>query len=552
MRKLAAALLAVPVLALIYVPVLLRRSVASRLAIALGVGSLIAIGAFGLVRPSTTVATPPLPAIVPLTDAAFNSTIAAGTELDAGVSISFSAPMDQTSVAASLDVDPAVPVNLAWDATGTRVTVSPKSGWSPATYHTITVRPGALGSSGRPMAVPARAVFLTRAATVGRIEATALAGTNAMVSSAFRISFDHKVDIAAVRRGLKFDPVIAGALASAPAPAGTSAFVFTPSAPLAPGTTYKVSIDGLVDAAGATLAAGPTLAVSTTAAPRVVRFRPVHRTTNVDRSALLSVRFSESMDRRSAKSAFSALIAGKAIAGTVSFAEKDTVLVFRPAEALPYGASVELMVKDSATSATGVRLAAANSVRITVEPKATPAAPRTSSSGSSGSSGGAVGGGSWASVETFYLKIMNCTRTGGLVTSSGACSSPGGRNVAPLWIDSGISSKVARPYAKLLATSGAVHPFPRWQSRRSAAARRLHELHLGGESRLPLGQPDICGPRITPLLPERAVVEPARRPLREPDERQVRPGGDRRLGFRRAGPPRRGLLPPSMIGGRSR
>jgi uncharacterized protein YkwD len=47
---------------------------------------------------------------------------------------------------------------------------------------------------------------------------------------------------------------------------------------------------------------------------------------------------------------------------------------------------------------------------------------------------------------------MNCTRTGGWVSSSGACTSPGGRAVAALDLDSGISSKVSRPYAKLLAT----------------------------------------------------------------------------------------------------
>ena len=65
--------------------------------------------------------------------------------------------------------------------------------------------------------------------------------------------------------------------------------------------------------------------------------------------------------------------------------------------------------------------------------------------------GGAVGGGSWAAVETYYLGLMNCTRTGGWVTSTGNCSSPGGRNVAPLKLDTGISSKVSRPYAKRLA-----------------------------------------------------------------------------------------------------
>ncbi len=64
---------------------------------------------------------------------------------------------------------------------------------------------------------------------------------------------------------------------------------------------------------------------------------------------------------------------------------------------------------------------------------------------------GAVSG-SWKAVETYYLKLMNCTRTGGWVTSTGACSSPGGRNVAPLALSAAISDRVSRPYAKLLAT----------------------------------------------------------------------------------------------------
>ena len=63
--------------------------------------------------------------------------------------------------------------------------------------------------------------------------------------------------------------------------------------------------------------------------------------------------------------------------GKVSFAEKDTVLVFRPAEPLPYGAQVEMLVKDSARSATGAPLAAAQSVRFRVEEKPAPAAPRS-------------------------------------------------------------------------------------------------------------------------------------------------------------------------------
>jgi hypothetical protein len=414
LRKLAAALLALPVLALIYVPVVLRRSIASRIAVALGVGTLVAVGAFGLVRPSTTTATPPLPPIVPLGDDAFSASIAAGTELTAPVSITFSAPMDRRSVEAALDVEPVAAVQLEWNADSTRLTVRPQAGWASSTYHTITVRPGALGESGRPMAVPARAVFMTRGATTGSIAATALAGAVAKVTTAFTLTFDHPVAIGDVRRALAFDPPLNGALDIAPATAaGQSVFVFTPSDTLAPSTTYTIGLSGLVDAAGAAVEAGAPLTVTTSAAPKVVRFRPLHGTTNVEQSAVLSVRFTEPMDRASTKSAFVVSIGGKAIGGTVSFAEKDTVLVFRPSDALPYGASVELLVKDTALSATGVPLAAASSVRIAVEPKP---APRSSGGSSPVGSGGAVGGGSWGAVETYYLNLMNCTRTGGWVT----------------------------------------------------------------------------------------------------------------------------------------
>ena len=129
MRKLAAALLAVPVIAMLYVPVLVRRSIAARVGLAIGVGGLVALGALGLVSPAGTTATKPLPAIVPLTQAEFTSTIAADQQLDSPVDLAFSGPMDQTSVAASLDVAPPTAVRLAWDPTGTRVTVSPDGHW---------------------------------------------------------------------------------------------------------------------------------------------------------------------------------------------------------------------------------------------------------------------------------------------------------------------------------------------------------------------------------------------------------------------------------------
>ena len=74
-------------------------------------------------------------------------------------------------------------------------------------------------------------------------------------------------------------------------------------------------------------------------------------------------------------------------------------------------------------------------------------------------SSGSTGGGPWAAAERYYLGLLNCTRGGGLVTSSGACSSPGGSGIAPLVLDEGISSSVSRPYAKLLATTAVCSHF---------------------------------------------------------------------------------------------
>src|SRR2546423_3635499 len=61
----------------------------------------------------------------------------------------------------------------------------------------------------------------------------------------------------------------------------------------------------------------------------------------------------------------------------------------------------------------------------------------------------------WLSTEQWYLGLINCTRTGGLVLADGSCRGYGtGRYsayVRPLTRSAGISDHVSRPYARLLA-----------------------------------------------------------------------------------------------------
>ena len=179
LRKFAAAALAVPVLAIIYLPLLARRSVAARLGLAASVGIVVIVAAFGLSRPVATTATQPAAPITALPDAAFRS-IGAATELGAAVDITFSEAMDPTSVAASLTVTPATPIQLSWNDTRTILTVRPATHWAPGVYHTISIAPGTLAAGGRPMASVVHAAFVTRPATSARITPTQAIGANDM------------------------------------------------------------------------------------------------------------------------------------------------------------------------------------------------------------------------------------------------------------------------------------------------------------------------------------------------------------------------------------
>jgi uncharacterized protein YkwD len=466
LRKVAAAALAVPYVAILYLPVLARRSIAARAALVGTVGIVFAVAALGLSRPAPITATPPAPPISALPDDAFRA-ISADTALRTGVGIRFSEAMDPTSVAAALTVEPQTAVRLSWSADHRTLTVSPAGHWVPGTYHVVTVNPGALAASGRPMSSVVRAAFVTRAATTGRIETTTAAGDSASLATAFRLTFDHPVAAKDLEAAIRLTPSVAGSLTTAAGRpdaslAEATSFVFVPSAALAAGTDYRITLDGLVDADGSPVTATNDLSVQTVAAPSVVRFRPANGSTKVDRHAALSVRFTTSMDHRTTRAAFSVTAGGKPVAGTIQFAESSAVLVFHPTKALPASAKVVISVGPGATSLLGVPLVKAASATVTTVAAPKPKAATTTHRATTAShttkpipktGGGSVGSGSWGSVETYYLRLMNCTRTGGWVTSSGSCSSPGGRSVAPLILDSGISSKVSRPYAKKLAVN---------------------------------------------------------------------------------------------------
>jgi uncharacterized protein YkwD len=502
LRKFAAAALALPVLATLYVPILLRRSVALRLVLGLGVVGLLGLGLLAVLSPRPIAAKAPTVS-APLDAASFAQTVDAAHRLHDPVRLGFSSPMNTASVGAALTIDPATPVSTSWDAAGRTLTISPRGMWQPGTFYTVKVAPSALDAAGQPLGQAARALFNTRAATVAHLAiSTPLAGA-VSTATGFTVTFDRPVPAPSADSLLAISPTVTGTLTNFTTSAGGTSVTFQPDQPLASGMAYTVAVQsGIVDSDGSDVVLPLPLQITTAVAPGIVRFRPLGGTTNVATTARLSVRFTQAMDVAATGAAFQAAVGARVLPGKVSWAEKNTVLVFTPGSPLARGMIVTMTVSSAARSAAGVPLAAARSVTFsTVAPattaKAVPAAkpkPKAKAKSGGSSGGSSAGAGAWHAVEVYYLGLMNCTRGGGWVLSSGRCSSPGGSGIKPLILNAGISNKVSRPYAKFLATRNICSHFAQ-----GTPGDRLHAAGYPGDYRENIGCRDASNPYASVL-----------------------------------------------------
>jgi hypothetical protein len=94
----------------------------------------------------------------------------------------------------------------------------------------------------------------------------------------------------------------------------------------------------------------------------------------------------------------------------------------------------------------------------------------------------------WYSVEQYYLKLVNCTRTGGWVRADGSCAGYGsGRYssyVRPLAYGPNLSNTVTRPYAKLIAVKNSCSHY--------ANGDTAYRLRLAGYSGSAWGENLAC------------------------------------------------------------
>ena len=447
MRKPGAVLLAAPIALGELVGTLIARSRVLR------AGGVIGIAATAAVL--ITVATPPSGTAVPASTPALVSAdlfVPIGTAHDpaAPFTVTFDQPMDHHSVAAALRVDPPTAYRLEWDPTSTQATLRPADHWRADSLYQVVVGRGATSVEGGRLAAPLRSVILTSTGGTASIAATMTTPSLVRLDTSVRVRLDRAVPVAAVRAALRTDPPLAGDLIAEPT---TGSYRFEPFGALASDTTYRLWLEGLVDANGVPFAAMDPVEVTTVDAPSVAGVKPKDDAARVARNAAITVRFTGRMDEARTAKATHVTADGKAVKGTVRWSTDGTRLTFTPRKRLPYDAKVVVRVDLSARSAAGAPIERAKKIAFRTVPR-----PVVEVAGIPTGGGGAASG-TWAAVETYYLRLMNCTRTGGWVTSSGACSSPGGRNVAPLSLSSAISNRVARPYARLLATRNACSHF---------------------------------------------------------------------------------------------
>jgi uncharacterized protein YkwD len=405
------------------------------------------------------------------------------------ISLSFNVPMDRKSVGAALAITPLVPVRLQWARADTLLAVVPLHAWAPGTLYTISVGSGARSAAGAPLGDPVRALFFTADAPTATIRAAALVGSRASPAAGFQFTFSRAIDVSSLQAALEITPSATGQLSAGLQRDAPMVVTWVPSQPLAPDTTYSVTFGAPVFATdGMAVSPVPRYVVRTLDQPTVVRTRPADHAQGVAAGSSVSVRFDRAMDRSTTQAAFRlvALPNGARVAGTFSWAEHDTVLVFVPAHALAAGHAYTLSVAATATDRNGIPIAlpaGAKSLRAsfrvaastvagaisaatpaTAVTPATPApvrspAPTPQPPAAAAPSASAP----WLSVEQYALQLLNCTRTGGWVRSDGTCDGYGsGRYssyVVPLTLSAGISANVSRPYAKYQAVRDACSHF---------------------------------------------------------------------------------------------
>ncbi len=408
--------------------------------------------------PAKPVSAQPLPTFAPLAPQGVAHRGESSLPLDVPFTVQFTKPMNESTVAAAFSITPVQNVRFDWDATGQVLSLAPDPYWQPLTDYTVDISGSATDQEGLGLTTPVHASFQSGEPTSGQVTVTRMVGDRASPSTAVQITFTRPVKLATVMMRLGISPQTPTTITGDdPTDLASQVFTMTPKQALLTNTTYQITFgNGATDSAGATLQPIAPVTVTTLEAPAVVKITPQDGSVVHDTHQPISVQFSVPMDQKSAAAALSVTVGGRAVAGSTAWTDDGLTLVFTARYAYYLGSRVSVTVNKSARSAGGLTMPAGASAGFTV------IAVTTGRGGGGGTRIPWLGGVASATrpyhdSEVYYLSLMNCTRTGGWVTSGGLCSTVAHHTLParPAFVFSdGIADGAARPYAKALADAG--------------------------------------------------------------------------------------------------
>ncbi len=275
---------------------------------------------------------------------------------NAPITVRFDQPMDQPSVEAAFDIEPAVTGELSWPAPDTAV-FTPADSLEPGQAYHVRIADTAASVNGQTL--PEATEFAFQATGPVRVTQTIPADNarSVQTDAIVTVVFDKPVvplvssgDQAGLPQPLTFDPPIEGTGEWT----STSIYRFIPEPAFAGATTYIVSVDPtLTDVTGGVIEAPPTWQF-TTVSPEVVTVEPANDTLRVAPTTPITVTFNMPMDTASVEAATSLTESGGAVTAVAfEWQDENRVAVLRPADVLPLETEFTLTVAASAASANG-------------------------------------------------------------------------------------------------------------------------------------------------------------------------------------------------------
>ncbi len=286
---------------------------------------------------------------------------ATGISLDTGLEFEFSEPMniDTVQVAISPTASLGVP---AWLGGGTRLALQPSTSLEPSTTYTVTVS----GKDGAGNELTGTRIFSFT--TAGAVDTTspsitssipANQSTQVALDTVLEFEFSEPMNVDMVQASIS-PTVTLGAPSWSD---GNTRLNLQPGTNLAQNTPYTITVTGK-DLAGNSIAGNRIISFTTTGSapdstpPESLGHLPENLATGVERTASITILFSEPMDTASVEGAFAITSPLGFSSGTFAWNNAGTEMTYKPNADFEYGVDVNWQVSTAAKDLSGNTLQA--------------------------------------------------------------------------------------------------------------------------------------------------------------------------------------------------